>query len=691
MKTFMKVFGWMSLAGAMLLSPLPSEAGPPGGMRVNLIQGDVQVKIADTGEWVPASINMPLVEGDELWVPDGSRAAVQTNRGDYVRLDEGTALQILRMDLDSYQFYLTEGRAYVLNRDRSRSVLQIDTPDASVRAFGNARFRIDIPGDETDVSVFRGSVQTENDYGTTTVRAGSMLAVGSDGYAEMSPVPPPDDWQRWNVQRDRIVLARGRSYGYLPEELRAYSSDFDSGGRWVSVPGYGYCWTPTVLVIADWAPYRHGRWVWRGGDYVWVGYEPWGWAPYHYGRWTFAVNIGWFWVPPARGDVYWSPGYVGWVRTGDHVAWVPLAPRETYYGYGNYGRYSTNITNVNINQVRVTNVYQNVNVTNSITVVNQTTFLTGRPSSVDRNVVRTVKEDFTQRRNVVVGRPPIKPVETSYAPVVRSIPEAKRPPATVRKVDVKELRQSRPLVKEPDRSAFRPQAKPAPLEVKKVEKPRPPSERAKERQQFAPRERRGPAASPGSPQPPPERVRPETQQRGGAPGAVDQRFRPKEAEPKAAPGRPQPPSEKAKPETPQRGGAPGAVDQRFRPKEAEPKAAPGRPQPPSEKAKPETPQRGGAPGAVDQRFRPKEAEPKAAPERPQPPTERVSPETQQRGGPPGAVERRGRGKEAEPKVAPEGEPQSKPKARPEPKVKPKRPEGPPAEDNAIREERGNRR
>ena len=554
MKTFAKAFGWMSIAGALLWFPPYSEAGPLGGMRVNLIQGDVQVKIADTGEWVPASVNMPLVEGDELWVPDGSRAAVQTTRGDYVRLDEGTAMQILRMDLDSYQFYLPEGRAYALNRAPQRSVLQFDTPDASIRAFGNARFRIDIPGGETDVSVFRGSVQTENDYGTTTVRAGSMLALSADGYAELSPVPPPDDWQRWNVERDRIVLARGRSYGYLPEELRAYASDFDSGGRWVNVPEYGYCWTPTVVVIADWAPYRHGRWVWRGGDYVWVGYEPWGWAPYHYGRWTFAVSIGWLWVPPARGDVYWSPGYVGWVRTGDHVAWVPLAPRETYYGYGNYGRYSMNITNVNINQVRVTNVYQNVNVTNSITVVNQTTFLTGRPSSVGRNVVGTVREDFAQRRNIVLGRPPIKPVETSYAPVVRSIPEAKRPPAAVRKIDVKELRQSRPLVKEPDRSAFRPQGKPAPLEVRKVETARPPSERAKERQQVVPRERRGPAATQGSP-----------------PGAVEQRGRPKEAEPKATPERPQPPSERVTPEPQQRGGPSRAVEQRGRPKEAEPK------------------------------------------------------------------------------------------------------------------------
>ncbi|MGB5195692.1 MAG: DUF6600 domain-containing protein [Candidatus Deferrimicrobium sp.] len=610
MNAFVKVFGWMSIAGALLLFPPYSEAGPLGAVRVNLVQGDVQVKIADTGEWVPASVNMPLVEGDELWVPDGSRAALQSTRGDSVRLDEGTALQILRMDLDSYQFYLAEGRVYVLNRAPRRSVLQFDTPDASIRSFGDARFRIDIPGGETDVSVFRGSVHAENGYGTTTVRAGNMLAVGADGYAELSPVPPPDEWQSWNAQRDRIVLARGRSYGYLPAELRAYSSDFDDGGRWVNVPEYGYCWTPTVVLTSDWAPYRHGRWVWRGGDYVWVGYEPWGWAPYHYGRWTFAVNIGWFWVPPARGDVYWSPGYVGWVRTGDHVAWVPLAPRETYYGYGNYGRYSTNITNVNINQVRVTNVYRNVNITNSITVVNQTTFLTGRPSSVDRNVVRTVREDFTQRRNVVVGRPPIKPVETSYSPVIRSIPEAKRPPAAVRTINAKELRQTRPLVTEPGRSAFRPQEKPAPLEVRKVEKPRSFGEKIRERQQVAPREQRGPAGIQGSP-----------------PRAVEQRGRPN-AEPA-----PQPPPGKVTPGPQQRGGTPGAVEQRFKPREAEPKAKPA-PQPPPGKVTPEPQQRGGAPGAVEPSGRTKGAEPKPKPEPERPkgtPTEEEKMKVEERG------------------------------------------------------------
>src|SRR4030067_352217 len=167
-------------------------------------------------------------------------------------------------------------------------------------------------------------------------------------------------------------------------------------------------------------------------------------APPHAGCGFSVARIGWFWVPPSRGDVFWAPGYVGWVRTRDHVAWVPLAPREVYYGHGNFGRYSTNIRNVNINQVHVTNVYRNVNVTNSVTVVNQTTFVTGRTPSVARNVVVNVREDFAKRRNIVVGSPPIKPVETSYIPVVRQIPEAKRPPTAGRQSDVKGRSEARP-------------------------------------------------------------------------------------------------------------------------------------------------------------------------------------------------------------------------------------------------------
>jgi hypothetical protein len=629
MKAFGKGFGWASIMAALLLFPAASGAELLGAMRVRLVQGDVQVKIAETGEWAPASINMPLIEGDELWVPDGSLSAIQTSNGTHVRLDGNTALQVVRVDRNSFQFHLPQGRAYVLHNSPRRGVLQFDTPDASIRTFNRSTFGIDILDGETDVLAFRGTVTAENAGGSTRVRAGSMLILGSDGYAEISPLPPPDGWQEWNERRDRLALSRGEGYRYLPDELRVYSSDFEENGRWVSVPEYGYVWTPTVVVIGDWAPYRHGRWVWRGGGYVWVGYEPWGWAPYHYGRWAFVTRVGWCWVPPSRGDVFWGPGYVGWVRTGDYVAWVPLAPREIYYGHGYFGRNSVNITNVNINQVRVTNVYRNINVTNSITVVNQTTFVTGRPASVDRNVAVRVREDFAQRRNIVVGRPQIKPAETSYVPVVRQIPEAKRPPPAVRKVDVKELRQSRPLVKEPERSAIRPQAPPRALEVKKVEKPRSLSERTRERRQAAPPEEGRQKVAPAERGRPPQPAPAEREKRKEAPaerGRPPQAAPPEKERPQAAPAERGRPPQTAPAERENRKEAPaerGRPPQAAPPEKARPEAAPAERGRPPQTAPAERENRKEAPaerGRPPQAAPPEKERPQAAPaERGRPP------------------------------------------------------------------------
>ncbi len=637
MNELSKVIGAVFLAGVVMLIPARSGAQDLGAMRVRLVEGDVQLKIAETGDWAPVAPNTPIFEGDELWVPDGSRAALQTSNGSHVRLGEKTAFEVLRMDRDSFQFHLRQGRAYVLNRAPKGSVLQIDTPEASVRAFNKARFRVDVPDGETDISVFKGSVLAESDAGTTKVRRDDMLVLAPDGYAELSPLPEPDDFDLWNGEQDRIVLARGRDTRYLPDELQVYSDDFDENGRWVYVQDYGYCWTPTVVVVNDWAPYRYGRWCWRGGDYVWVGYEPWGWAPYHYGRWAFVARVGWCWVPPERGNVYWGPGYVGWVRTPEHVAWVPLAPRETYYGRGNYGRYSVNVTNVNIATIRVTNVYRNVNVTNSITVVNQATFVTGRPGTVDRNAAANVREDFARRRNIVVGRPPIAPSQTSYAPVVRSIPEAKRPPAAIRKIDVKELRQSRPLVRDTGRSAIRPAERTRPLTVRKVETPRTVKERAIERRDGRPAERRGPGApQQGGPQGQMERGRDaERGRRDAAPVAPAERMErrggpqpaptPNKVMPEAAPGGPggsrgrgRTPAEAA----PQDKGKPERGVERSRPPETPPQRI--RPE-----AAPATPS-----GNVDRgRRNAAPATPPAQPERgversrpPETPPQRIRPE-----------------------------------------------------------------
>jgi hypothetical protein len=450
----MKVFKFLMIISILFLFPAYSHSQNLGDLRISLIDGDVQIRTEDTGDWIPASINMPLREGDRIWVPEGGRTELQLRDGTYLRLDEKSGLDTLTIEKNSSQFYLTEGHLYANFRGLRDSLLQIDTPVSSIRTYDRSKLRMDVSqGGYTDISVYSGLVYTENRNGRTRVDAGKTLSLKEETFAELSPLGPYDEWERWNRERDRRVAERRPPSGYLPEELHSYSNDFEENGRWVNVSEYGYVWTPTVVVSVGWAPYRIGRWVWMRGDYVWVSYEPWGWVPYHYGRWAFVASIGWCWVPPIRGAVYWGPGFVGWVRTPTHVAWVPLAPREIYYGRGYYGPHSVNITNVNVANIQVNKiVYKNVNVSNAVTVVHNETFVTGKHVDVK------VKENPFLRERISVGRPDIKPEKATMMPIVKQIPQVKQPPKPIREINVKEIKEKRPLVKGKEASVLRPES-----------------------------------------------------------------------------------------------------------------------------------------------------------------------------------------------------------------------------------------
>ncbi len=483
----MKMIKYAVLAFMLSYFPAFASGSTLGDLRISLIEGDVQVRTEDTGEWVPASINMPLMDGDRLWVPKGGRTEMQLRDGSFLRLDENSALEILTLEKDSFQFYLTEGRSYTNFRGLKGTLLQIDTPDSSIRAYDRSNFRIDMTQDGyTDISVYRGVLYVESRDGETSVDGGHILSLREGTPAELSPLDPPDEWERWNRNRDRRFVERRPPSRYLPDELQAYSSDFEANGRWVQVREYGYVWTPRVVVSVGWAPYRIGRWVWMGGDYVWVSYEPWGWAPYHYGRWAFISAIGWCWVPPVRGAVYWGPGFVGWVRTPTYVSWVPLAPGEIYYGHGNYGPHSVNVTTVNITHIDVHKiVYKNVHVNNAVTVVHNDTFVKGKRVEVNP------RENPFLKEKISLGRPDIKPEKTTVMPIIKEIPQAKRPPAPIREIRVKELKEKRPLVREKEASVLKPEEPPKKMDVKPVEKrggERPGDFRPTERGSDKPRE-----------------------------------------------------------------------------------------------------------------------------------------------------------------------------------------------------------
>jgi len=121
-------------------------------------------------------------------------------------------------------------------------------------------------------------------------------------------------WPAWQVAKSADV-----SVDFFYNNL--------SGGSWIEVADYGYCWQPDVVVSnTSWRPYADGYWAYTDLGWTWVSYEDFGWATYHYGRWARLADYGWVWVPGRDRDLEWGPAWVSW-RTGDqYVGWAPLPP-----------------------------------------------------------------------------------------------------------------------------------------------------------------------------------------------------------------------------------------------------------------------------------------------------------------------------------------------------------------------------
>ena len=413
-------------------APPPSRAAaPPDGeiaqtvARISLVAGGVSFARGDDPDtWEPADLNVPMTLGDRVWTGDDGRIELQVHGGNVVRLAARTDLQALNLTDAVKQLSLALGTAsFSIRRLSDDEVFEVDTPNAAVTLERPGDYRIDVnENGDSRVQVRRGRAVASAGGGQVTLAAGQELDIeGTDAPRyQMVALPPTDGWDRWVEEREQR-LAAARSYAYVTPDIVGVE-ELDQSGRWQQIPQYGWVWTP-VGVEAGWAPYRSGRWIWQDPwGWTWVAAEPWGWAPYHYGRWTY-WGSAWYWVPvgPAIHTVAYSPALVAFVGgSAGYVGWFPLAPRDPYYPWWRRGP-TVNVTNVTY----VNRTY--------VTVVNQTTFVSGRSVSralvSDRAVVQSV-----ERAPVLRGPIPVVPTRASLRMTTREATAARPPAAASRQV-----------------------------------------------------------------------------------------------------------------------------------------------------------------------------------------------------------------------------------------------------------------
>jgi hypothetical protein len=425
-------FGFSVLAGALLLAvgaAIPGRAQAPaqedlsrGVARISLMDGEVSVRRGDSGEWVAGVINAPLLTDDRIATSQNSRAEVQFDSANVLRIGGNAEIHLALLESGRYHLEIAHGTVTYRILRQSNADIEVNTPSVSVRPAREGAFRISVTeAGESEITARQGDVEIFTPKGTQWVYSGqTMMARGSAADPEFQVVTASalDDWDRWNDSRDRALQSSNNaSSQYVPPGVYG-TEGMDTAGTWVYVAPYGYVWRPTA-VAAGWAPYRNGRWVWVNWyGWTWVSYDSWGWAPYHYGRWFFDARWGWNWYPGGLGvTAYWSPALVGFFGYGGgvgigvgvgfgfgNIGWVPLAPYETFRPWWGAAYAGGLNRGVSITNANVTALYRNARVANGISGVAAGDFTAGRFANVQR-----VSGSQVQTAGLISGRLPLNP------------------------------------------------------------------------------------------------------------------------------------------------------------------------------------------------------------------------------------------------------------------------------------------
>jgi hypothetical protein len=341
-----------------------TDQNAPEVARLSYINGSVSMQRGDNSQWTAVTVNTPVMAGDRVSTGDNSRAELQLDYANVIRLSSNTTVKVASLNKGNVQVQVGQGLATYSVLDGAQSAAEVDTPNAAVHPNGPGDYRIIVDSDsESIVTVRRGSADVSTPQGSTHVNDGQMITVQGTNSPQyrIDAAPARDDWDSWNDDRNRIMTRAEESNNTNRYEVG--TQDLDAYGQWENVPDYGQVWVPAQG--SDWAPYRDGRWVWEPyWGWTWVSYEPWGWAPYHYGRW-FVYDGDWCWWPgPVYAGYYpiWAPAYVsffgwgggwgfgfGWGWGWGHIGWLPCGPGDWYHPW--WGRWGGRVNVVGFDRI----------------------------------------------------------------------------------------------------------------------------------------------------------------------------------------------------------------------------------------------------------------------------------------------------------------------------------------------------
>src|SRR3954447_23196327 len=219
-------FRLLCLAGVVLAGVAsPARAQEPddqqrGVARISLMNGEVSVRRGEAAEWVAGVVNAPLMTDDRIATAPNSRAEVQFDAANLIRIGANAEVHLARLEYGHYQLGVARGTVTYFVLRRSSAKVEVDTPSVSVRPDKRGSYRIAVnEAGETQVMARAGEVEVFTPRGSEWVGTGKMMiarGTAADPEFQIVNAPALDDWDRWNQSRDH-AMTQSTSYQYVPQ------------------------------------------------------------------------------------------------------------------------------------------------------------------------------------------------------------------------------------------------------------------------------------------------------------------------------------------------------------------------------------------------------------------------------------------------------------------------------------------
>ncbi|HET9218360.1 MAG TPA: FecR domain-containing protein, partial [Terriglobia bacterium] len=196
------------LLGALTVPGWAEDGDAPdqGVARIRVLNGDVTVRRGDSGEFVAAELNVPLVSLDHVLTDEKSRAEIQLDWANFVRVAPESEVRLAELKDRDFLIQVSSGTATFRVLEDTESRLEISTPNLAIRPRRHGVYRVTVWDDSTEVTVRAGEAEIFTGGKTDVLRSGLTLVVSgdpSDPQVSYQSAIPHDEWDRWNEARDR--------------------------------------------------------------------------------------------------------------------------------------------------------------------------------------------------------------------------------------------------------------------------------------------------------------------------------------------------------------------------------------------------------------------------------------------------------------------------------------------------------